>query len=230
MKLITAFTLIFIMTMLICSCAQKAPSMHFDSIFNAVRAGDINAVDTFLAKDPALVKAIDSKSQYGGTPLFVAALTSYSGDERTCRDMAAFLIRKGAYVNYKDKNGETPLHLVAAYGKVMMAELLIEKGANVNAACSAGWTPLHQAAMKGKKEIAVLLINKGALLDAEDGMGNTPLHCAAGWGQQQVAEILISHGAKVNAKDKAGRTPIEYAQKNSHLEIVKLLKEHGGKL
>jgi len=229
MKHLTVFTLAVITALIICSCAQKAPSKQYDSIFDAVRAGDINATDAFLQKDPALIKSVDTQSQYGGPPLYTAAVTSYTGDERTCRDMAAFLIKKGADVNYKDKNGETPLHLVAAYGKVMMAELFIEKGANVNAACTAGWTPLHQASMKGKKEIAALLIKKGALINAEDSSGNTPLHCASGWGRKDVVEVLVADRAEVNARDRTNHTPLDYALKNKHDDVAQFLKAHGGK-
>jgi len=229
MKYLAVFTLLVITALIVCSCAQKAPSKQYDSIFDAVRAGDINAVDAFLQKDPALIKSVDVKSQYGGPPLYTAVITSYTGDERTCRDMAAFLIKKGADVNYKDKNGETSLHLAAAYGKVMIAELFIEKGANVNAACTAGWTPLHQAAMKGKKEIAALLIRKGALINAEDSSGNTPLHCASGWGRKDVVEVLVTSGAEINSRDRTNHTPLDYALKNSHDEVAQFLKAHGGK-
>ena len=43
------------------------------------------------------------------------------------------LLEKGANVNAKDSNGDTPLHKAACRGYARVARLLIEHGADVNA-------------------------------------------------------------------------------------------------
>ena len=43
------------------------------------------------------------------------------------------LIDRGADVNYKDKNGNTPLMIASRYSSIETAKLLIDRGADVNA-------------------------------------------------------------------------------------------------
>ena len=97
------------------------------------------------------------------------------------KEILELLIAKGADVNAKRDDGETPLHQAAF---LMVAkeiiELLINKGADVNAKSDDGWTPLHVAASnEGLKEIVELLIDKGSDVSAKSDRGWTPLHYAA---------------------------------------------------
>ena len=80
------------------------------------------------------------------------------------REVAAFLIGKGADVNMKDSKGWTPLHRAAWRDAFDVAVLLIEKGAAVNAENEDGETPLFYATFN--RSIAALLIENGATCDA----------------------------------------------------------------
>lgn len=55
------------------------------------------------------------------------------------------LSEKGADVNVKLASLSTPLHFVAGFGHVEMADCLISKGADVNARNTEGGTPMHWA-------------------------------------------------------------------------------------
>jgi cytohesin len=72
------------------------------------------------------------------------------------KEVAAFLIAKGADVNASSKDLGTPLHWGAGHGDKELVELLIAKGANVNAKISGG-TPRDWAIRSGHKEIAKIL-------------------------------------------------------------------------
>jgi len=84
-----------------------------------------------------------------------------------------FLIKSGADVNAKNKDGMTPLHQVmfwklnifygAGGGEKMEAiKLLISGGANINARNNEGKTPLDMAKEQGETEIVKFLTKKGA--------------------------------------------------------------------
>lgn len=101
---------------------------------------------------------VDAKSNtaWGETPL----IRTIAWDRK---DVAKFLIAKGADVNIKDKwEGITPLHLAAGDGDMDLAVLLIGKGAEINVKNKKGKTPLSLAKEKGHEQVVELLRKHGA--------------------------------------------------------------------
>lgn len=80
------------------------------------------------------------------------------------RDMSwlGFLIQKGARIDLKDNQGNTPLMVAARIGNVDAARLLIARGANLNAANSLGETPLIMAVQRRDSPMTRLLLTQGA--------------------------------------------------------------------
>ncbi|KAJ1323260.1 ankyrin repeat domain-containing protein 50 [Microdochium nivale] len=62
----------------------------------------------------------------------------------------------------RDSNGDTPLHLAAAYGNDAVAEFLLQHGARVDARSRTRATPLHEAIEHGKRSTVDLLVGYGA--------------------------------------------------------------------
>jgi len=83
-------------------------------------------------------------------------------------ELVKLLLVKGANINRKASNGETPL--VAAINKngKKMIKLLIEAGADVTIGRDDGQTPLIRAAKKGLSKIVKMLIAAGAVITPED--------------------------------------------------------------
>jgi ankyrin repeat protein len=69
---------------------------------------------------------------------------------------------RGAYMNAKDNDKSTPLHLALSSGHVEFARALVEHGADVNAKDNYLFTPLHLAFSRGYVEFAWLLVEHGA--------------------------------------------------------------------
>jgi cytohesin len=112
----------------------------------------------------------------------------------------------GTDVNAKGKNGWTPLHRAAIYGRKEIVELLIAKGAEVNAQGQYMGTPLHNAANKGHKKIVELLIAKGADVNAKDNrLRKTPLDVVIMRKHAEIADLLRKHGGKTGEELKAER-------------------------
>ncbi len=143
----------------------------------------------------------------------------------------ASLIRKGAKVNAKSKDGSTALDLAASNGHKDVVELLITKGIKVKS--EAGVSALFGAASNGHSDVVDLLIKRGANLHATDEYGRTILYEAASdGGHKDVVLLLIEKGANVNARTKEGRTVLHGAASggNDNKSVVELLIQKGAKV
>jgi hypothetical protein len=109
-----------------------AVGADINSLFDAAKAGDLEAVEDFLAigKDPG------EADEGGRTPLHAAA--AYDRLEA-----AAELIKAGAPLDAADSEGNTPLHYAAGYGRPRVVELLVRSGANGAAENARGQTPVE---------------------------------------------------------------------------------------
>jgi tankyrase len=76
------------------------------------------------------------------------------------KELADWLIKKGAIINVQDKLGYTPLLLSLSGGDAEIAALLIEKGADILAQTRNGETALSLAEKAGNTRIIELLRNK----------------------------------------------------------------------
>ena len=137
-------------------------------------------------------------------------------------------------VHIKGKDGDTPLHQSAFWGRLEIAKELVNRGAQINQPGRLDNTPLHNAAFMGKTELVRLLLAQGADLKAKGNVGGTPLHSAAGGREDQrkleIVRILIEEGADLDARDKMGGTPVHAAAFSDNPQIAELLIKSGAKV
>ena len=210
------------------------------SFHTAACVGDLTRVRRFVEQGTD----VDTKDEFGWTPLYWAASTSQE-------DVAEFLIAKGADIAARTEDSSTPLHQAAKAGDRKIVELFITKGADVNAKAKNENTPLHSAASAGQRQVVELLIAKGADVNAKNDAGQTPLDVAIGKNRKEIVELLvekgaiislhtfvnsgdldmlrrlIEDGADVNAKDDYGQTPLHCAVVIGHKDIVEFLLAKG---
>jgi len=142
------------------------------------------------------------------------------------------LLKRGADVNGRSKNGMTPLAFAAQSGFVEAAKLLISKGALVDLFGPQGEpdsvrSPLMCAALYGGIEMMELLLTNGAKIDLTNSTGNTALMLAAKRPRPEVLEFLIKNGAQVNARGVYGHTALIYAAYNGQVDNLRILLDAG---
>lgn len=220
--------------------------------FEAIKTGRLGVVKQLLSTDPDLIKVRDERNwtplhcasseglvdivsflistgadahasdDKGETPLFGAAQSSPK--------IVQMLLKAGANINKKNREGKTILHELAYYGEQNASQFVISCGADVNAEDNNGMTPLHYAALSGLYDEVALLIANGAKLDNLDNRGFTPLHVAVSANIMEhklpfyirTVEILIERGAITLMQTLNGKTALDLA---SRVELADLLRD-----
>jgi ankyrin repeat protein len=93
-------------------------------------------------------------------------------------------------VNSTLGDGDTPLHLVAAWDDVRGIELLVEAGAVVDALGDMSYTPLARAVAAGNVAAARALLQHGASPHVKTEFGHTPYEMAQRNGSQEMKEAF----------------------------------------
>jgi ankyrin repeat domain-containing protein 50 len=205
---------------------------------------------------------VDARGSYGATPLIGAAIrghtpiagillehgadidASHGYDGKTALHRAAqgghldtvrLLLRKGANIEARDDEGNTPLRLTAAAPDPQMTsadgtggilECLLKQGADMEALDLFGETPLHRAAFNGYMANVRLLLRYGANAMAED-----PTRWHGGIGGWSFLQRVVTSQDEVTGRnvmmDLRGWPAVVQAALARHRSIVDLLLENG---
>ncbi len=146
-----------------------------------------NIVYTILDAPGVNVNIVDdSDDGDDNTPLHYAVKDNYS------IDLITALLDKGADINARNINEETPLHVLgdedAPEDELLeKVRLLLDRGADINAANDTGLTPLMLAVVGEHVDRVKLLLERGAKKDLENDDGETALDLAE---QLENAELI----------------------------------------
>lgn len=133
---------------------------------------------------------------------------------------AAELIQKGADVNMKNANNESPLFFVT---EAPLLRILLDAGADVYLLnYSRGVAAFHLAVWS--PELIQEYIAHKINVDTLSKEGETALHFAAGRGKLEVVKILVKAKAQLNIKDANGKTPLQWSKTP---EVSEFLKQSG---
>ena len=89
------------------------------------------------------------------------------------------------YINSRDAEGKTPLHLASAGPNLLSPNVVLSL-----------------------PNVARLLLERGADVNAQSNYHNIPLHFAAKYGRVEVVRVLLEHVANLGMEDDDGKTAI----------------------
>lgn len=182
------------------------------SIFESIKAGDIDAVRAGVKDDPSVAAARDDD----GRSAVRAALYVHN------QDIADVLLEAKPELDVFD---------AAAAGDVDRLTELLDGDAGLAGAYSEdGYTPLHFAAFFDQGKAVRLLLDRGADVSAvaRNDMKVQPLHSAVAANSRDVVAALLTAGADPNAKQEGGFTPLMAAEQHEEEgDMVRLLIDHG---
>src|SRR5438105_7356433 len=175
-------------------------------LFNLVKQNNLEELHRDLEDYPNAVNIRDYLND--DTALHIAT-KSGEGDI----DIVKELIRFGADVNAKNKNGHTPLKYAVEQNQKEIVVYLLDAGANTEIKDDSGRTPLFIASSQLDIPLIDILVSRGANVNKKDKQGYTPLHVAASNYHSrdskkriETLKTLINAGAKVGTKNKYGQT------------------------
>ncbi|MET0070795.1 MAG: ankyrin repeat domain-containing protein [Candidatus Thiodiazotropha sp.] len=166
-------------------------------------------------------------------------------------------IHWNADIDKPGPDGQSPLHVAASKGSLVMTKILVKNGADLEVADPQGHTPLlkaliarntivadflfksgakldpdgalHETAKLGSadRDVIGFLLRQGATLDHTDAEGNTPLHSAVLNDQRVVVKYLVNRGASLDIRNNAGLSPLAVAIERNNQDIVRILRQFG---
>ncbi|XP_048250449.1 serine/threonine-protein phosphatase 6 regulatory ankyrin repeat subunit A-like [Haliotis rufescens] len=185
----------------------------------ACLGGHVDMVKYVLSRK---VADINSRGQYGRTPLMVAA-------EKGHRQVFDLLVTQGADVSLVGDNRNNILHVACLWGHVDMVKyVLSQKVADVNSRGQYERTSLMVAVGAGHRQVFDLLVGEGANVSLVDYDRNNILHVACLGGYVDMVKYVLSQKvADINSKGQFGRTPVMMAVGAGHRQVFDLLVTQG---
>ncbi len=154
------------------------------------------------------------------TPLMHAAALGFM-------DGVRLLLHRGADVNSRSPDGQTPLGLAISRDSAESVEIMLSHGANVEQMIKRAWTPLTLAMRRGSTRVAHCLLAHGADVRHSADGGWSPLAVASFQGNTRLVRELLARGADPNSRDARGRTPVMWAAWRGFPRCYQLLISHG---
>lgn len=186
-------------------------------IVKYIRSSDLDSLVRYLQKHK---KAVNDFCQFLITPLMWAARLGNT-------EITEILLKAGADVNMKDKDGRTALMFAAREGHATTAELLVKFMANCDDQDDSGRSPLMFSASQNCVSVVSMLIRRMATIDLTNYENRTALMYACREGHTNIAEEILDAGGNVNFLDCHGRSPLIFAIYGNHVSTVQLLMSRG---
>ena len=126
--------------------AAAAPTPEVETLHDAARYGDVEAVEDFIA----VGKNINARDSSSRTPIHYA-IAFGKGDAG--EEIFNILLEAGADLTATDEKKNTPLHYACGYGKPFAVRALLDKGCDKQAKNGTGKAPIDLVKLEPKNPI-----------------------------------------------------------------------------
>ena len=214
------------------------PQENAKDVWGAVFIGDLKFVEKAITEG----MDVNAKNPVTGDPLlFTAALMGHT-------DVMTYLIEKGADINVRKGDGNTPLHAAAFLGRADAVELLLKHGVDVNVRNSTGGTAIDNATLdweitEGILKFIPIEVDEAAIkagrakvvrlltVHGNNASQSSNLWKASATGDLSAMKKSLEDGADLNGLDpQFGIPPLGWAALHGKTEATKLLLEKGANI
>ncbi|KAJ8687173.1 hypothetical protein QAD02_022967 [Eretmocerus hayati] len=136
-------------------------------------------------------------------------------------NLVELLLKNGADLTVKYRDGRTALHLAASNKCFKIVELLLEKGMKTNDQTNDGDTALHIAARNKDYKTIRVLLKYGSNIDLKNNLGETALYLICENGMLDLVIELLN--LKPSLEDNA--SVLHHAVSGSHKEYKQIILE-----
>lgn len=144
-------------------------------------------------------------------------------------DLIEAEIKNGFFINQKNEDGMTLMHISAMLGKEEITRFLLDNGGSINVFDNIGFSPMHWSVQNNRKEIFFMILQKHPYVNHLSKQNKTPLWLAVSKNYEfLVKQLLESRGNPNIADNVEGNTPLHKAVQNNNLFILNALLEAGG--
>lgn len=121
------------------------------------------------------------------------------------------LLDRGADIEARNNDGDTPLLRACTTNHTKIVELLLNSGADIENRNDEGYTPLLLSSYYGLEEIVELLLDHGADVEAMNDECETSLLLASHYfGYPGTVKLLLGYSADITVIDSVDCMSIEY--------------------
>ena len=181
----------------------------------AASSGHSGVLQYLMSTTDQPTAAANLADDRGFTPLMNATVSESDA-------AVVLLLKAGADVNARNKDGAAAVHFAAGDGSVRRLTLLCDAGADISATSQAG-NALHWAAGKGRSEAIRYLVGKGAALNTFSPGGLPAVLMAAVSASDEGVEVLVESGAEVGHIVSGNLTVLHISAENGLAGAVRAI-------
>lgn len=195
-------------------------------LIEAVTNGNVEKIIKLLTNcDPNFI----DETGAGGETLLSLVAGNATLSTSTSQRVIVALVNGGALLDFRTKDGRTPLHVAVQKSNYVALKTFLDLGASPNYRDAAGLTPLFYSILySANPKLTQLLLHEHSIHGVADAQGWQEVHHSCKLGLVAHLEQLLYYGCDMNCKIVgSGNTPLHVAAINDQMDCARVLLLRG---